>query len=73
MIEDGDANVPGVLGSALVEEEIVNVYLYELPSRFDRVPPSRSLDCLHNSLSICHKEDLDVDDCDKNNRKEIEH
>jgi hypothetical protein len=30
MIEDGD----GVLGSALVEEEIVNVYLYEMPSRF---------------------------------------
>jgi hypothetical protein len=30
MIEDGD----GVLGSALVEGEIVNVYLYEMPSRF---------------------------------------
>jgi len=37
MIEDGGAS--GVLGSAfkLVEEEIMNVYPYEMPSSFDRV------------------------------------
>jgi len=34
----------------------MNVYPNEMPSGFDRVP--RSSDCLHNSLSICHKEEL---------------
>jgi hypothetical protein len=41
-----------------VDEEITNVYPNEMPSRYDWVP--RSEGCLHESLSICHKEELDM-------------